>query len=207
MQIVSEWTCRTLLAGVLDCKLDTGFSAEDGRIQKVRVTRIACGGGKEDRSTRTSRRTSASQHEHEGEPVEAEESRDGAEQPGEEQKDGARSESGVAENFRGGPGERASASRARGSESESFFGQRRGGEHVGEDAIGIETFELGFGFEDEAMAKAGQRGLLDVVGNEEVAALFRGIGFGDDEEIGGGAGAGAEGDRRPLAGAAHDGEK
>ena len=49
--------------------------------------------------------------------------------------------------------------------------------------------------------------MLDVVGNEEVAALFRGISFGDDEEIGSGAWAGAEGDGRPLAGAAHDGEE
>ena len=57
------------------------------------------------------------------------------------------------------------------------------------------------------MAEAGQRGLLDVVGDEEVAALLCGAGFGDDEEVGGGAGAGAESDGGPLASAADDGEE
>ena len=57
------------------------------------------------------------------------------------------------------------------------------------------------------MAEAGERGLLDVVGDEEVAALFRGKGFGDDEEVGGGARTGAEGDGGPLAGAADHSKK
>ena len=139
--------------------------------------------------------------------MEAEESGDGAEQAGEEQKDGARGERGVAENSQAAWGAGIGGCRGRDEGLDHLFGQRRGGEDVGEDAVGVEALELGFGFEDEAMAKAGQRGLLDVVGNEEVAAVFRGIGFGDDEEIGGGARAGAEGDGGPLAGAADDGEE
>ena len=48
------------------------------------------------------------------------------------------------------------------------------------------------------MAQAGECGLLDVVGDEEVATVFRGIGLGNDEEIGGSARAGAQRDGGPL---------
>ncbi len=68
-----------------------------------------------------------------------------------------------------------------------LFGERCGGEDVGEDAIGGEAFELGFGLEDEAVAEGWQGSLLDVVGDEEVAAIAGGVGFGDEEKAGGGA--------------------
>ncbi len=155
MQIVGEMDLQDAAGGVLDGQLDTGLAAEDGRVDEgagdaQRVRRRQGGQVEEDEQEDES-----VPNEHEGEPVEAEESRDGAEQSGEKQKDGARGERRVAENSQA-AGRARVGRRGRGDESlDHLFGQRRGGEHVGEDAIGIEALELGFRFEDEAMAKAG----------------------------------------------------
>jgi hypothetical protein len=72
------------------------------------------------------------------------------------------------------------------------FGIRDGGDYVGEDAVGVEAFEFGFGFEHDAVAEDGLDGAFDVVGDEVVAAVEGGGGLGDAHEADGGAGAGAE---------------
>jgi len=66
---------------------------------------------------------------------------------------------------------------------------RDGGDYVGENAVGVEAFELGFGFEHDAVTQDGLDGALDVVGNEVVAAIEGGGGLGYTHEADGGAGA------------------
>ena len=89
---------------------------------------------------------------------------------------------------------------ARGSGS----GNWGGGEDVGEDAIGVEAFQFGLGLEAYAVSEYGWYSAFDVVGDEVGAVFEGGYGLGDTHEAKGCAGAGAEGESGPFAGAADE---
>lgn len=79
-----------------------------------------------------------------------------------------------------------------------------GGKDVGENTVGVKAFQLSFRLESDAVAEDGEDGALDVVGNEVGAVFQRGDSLGDAHEAEGSAGAGAEGECGPLAGAADE---
>jgi hypothetical protein len=81
-----------------------------------------------------------------------------------------------------------------------------GGEDVRQNAIGVEAFELGFRLETDAVAQDGRQGALDVV-RDKVAAIFEsGYGLGYAHEAQCRTGAGAQSERRPVSGAADQGQ-
>src|SRR5271156_6464167 len=86
------------------------------------------------------------------------------------------------------------------------FGHFDGGDHLGDDLVGGQAFEVGFGLEEEAMAKDREGGGFNVVGQEVIAAIHASESAGYKEEADDGAGAAAKSDGGPIAGAADEGD-